>query len=409
MNINRDRLWHNLMHLGKIGRNEAGGITRLSFTPEEKEAKAFVADVMEQAGLAVDEDAMGNLFGRREGRNPQAPAVLIGSHVDSVVNGGMFDGTAGVLSGIEVLHTLQEHGWQGSHPVEVVAFTDEEGARFSTGMLGSQALVGQLTQEALDSYKDADGVSVADAMKEAGYDPIKMREAKRDPSTVKAYLELHIEQGKVLESQGLSVGVVTGIVGLRWLHLTLKGEAGHAGTTPMKLRRDPLAAASVVMAYLEDTVKGEADTVGTVGQLRVRPGGINIIPGEVELTMDIRSLSRATLDKVEQALRQFIDDICQERKVHCALDVLHRLEPVSCSPGIVDTIENAVKETGLDLFHLASGAGHDAMVMARMTDVGMIFVRSKDGVSHNPKEWTEKDDLGDGADVLLKTVTALAR
>ena len=163
------------------------------------------------------------------------------------------------------------------------------------------------------------------------------------------------------------------------------------------------------MAYLEETVKGEADTVGTVGRLRVRPGGINIIPGEVELTMDIRSLSRATLDKVEQALRQFIDDICQERKVHCELDVLHRLEPVSCSPGIVDTIENAVKETGLDLFRLASGAGHDAMVMAGMTDIGMIFVRSKDGVSHNPKEWTEKDDLGDGADVLLKTVTALAR
>lgn len=408
MKVNRERLWSNIMNLAKIGRNEDGGMTRLSFTQAEQEAKAFVSDVMRQAGLAVYEDAIGNLFGIKEGKNPNAPAILIGSHIDSVINGGIFDGPAGVLSGVEVLHTLDEAGWQGECPIEVVAFTDEEGARFSTGMLGSQALAGQLTQEFLNDHKDADGVSIAEAMKAAGYDPLNIHEGRRDPSTMKAYLELHIEQGRVLEDRRRSVGIVTGIVGLRWLQLRLKGEAGHAGTTPMELRKDPLAAASTIIKYFEETVRKEERAVGTVGRIHVQPGGINIIPGEVELTFDIRDLSTETLDNIQSVMQKHIDIVCEERGIGYECEVLHRIEPATCSPHIIEAFNQATEAVGLEPFQLASGAGHDAMVMANLTDMGMIFVRSKGGISHNPQEWTDKEDLGDGADVLLRTLLKLA-
>jgi allantoate deiminase len=408
MNINSERLWKQILELGQIGKNTHGGVTRLSFTDEEKQAKEYVAKLMEDAGLKVYRDPIGNLFGRFEGSEPQLPVVLVGSHLDSVINGGIFDGPAGVLTAIEALKILKEQGITTIHPIEVVAFTDEEGARFNTGMFGSKALCGRLSVKELYEIKDQQQITLADAMKQFGYDPDQVGQARRDPASIKAYLELHIEQGKVLESAGLPVGVVSGIAGPLWLQVILKGEAGHAGTTPMNLRKDPLVAAAHIIQALEDITKKRPYTVGTVGKLQVEPGGTNIIPGTVKFTMDIRDTSIDTRNEVEREITQVIESVCQERGIGHVIEVLHRIKPVSCSPVIMELIEQSCREVNISTLPLISGAGHDAMVLADVTDVGMIFVKSKEGISHNPKEWTDQEDLAYGAEVLFHTIQKLA-
>lgn len=408
MNINSERLWKQILELGQIGKNTHGGVTRLSFTDEEKQAKEYVAKLMKDAGLKVYQDSIGNLFGRFEGRDPLLPVVLVGSHLDSVINGGVFDGPAGVLTAIEALKTLKEQGITTAHPIEVVAFTDEEGARFNTGMFGSKAFCGKLSVEEIYEIKDQQQITLADAMKQFGYDPDQVGQARRDPASIKAYLELHIEQGKVLESAGLPVGVVSGIAGPLWMQVTLTGEAGHAGTTPMNLRKDPLVAAAVIIQALEEIAKKQPYTVGTVGKLLVEPGGTNIIPGTVKFTMDIRDTSIAARNEVEQEIMQVIESVCGERGIRHAVEVLHRIPPVSSSPVIMEMIQQSCHEANLATLSIISGAGHDAMILADITDVGMIFVKSKDGISHNPKEWTEPEDLAYGAEVLFHTIQKLA-
>ncbi|MBY6270310.1 Zn-dependent hydrolase, partial [Parageobacillus thermoglucosidasius] len=295
--INGDRLWNRLLELGTIGKQPSGGITRLSFTKEERAAKEKVASYMKEAGLAVYEDAVGNLIGRKEGKEKDAPAVLVGSHIDSVYNGGMFDGPLGVLAAVEVLQTMSERGVKTKHPIEVVAFTDEEGARFSYGMIGSRGMAGTLSEEEL-VHQDKHGISLAAAMEEAGLDPSKIGKAARRKGSVKAYVELHIEQGRVLEQANLPVGIVTGIAGLIWAKLTVKGKAEHAGATPMPIRRDPLVAAAQIIQVIEQEAKKTGTTVGTVGQMQVFPGGINIIPERVEFSLDLRDLDAAVRDSV---------------------------------------------------------------------------------------------------------------
>jgi len=299
--VNGGRLWRRLSDLAEIGKQESGGVTRLSFTEEERAAKDLVASYMEVAGLAVREDTAGNLFGRREGKDPDAPAVLVGSHVDSVYDGGNFDGPLGVLAGIEVAQTMQEGSIETDHPVEVVAFTDEEGARFSFGMIGSRALAGTLSPEEL-KHEDANGISIADAMRDYGLDPERTEEAARPPNSLAAYVELHIEQGRVLENEGLSAGVVTGIAAPVWRRLVFTGETGHAGTTLMAMRHDALAAAAEVMAVIEDETSATGSSVGTVGQLGVEPGGINIIPGRVGISVDLRDIDEGTRDRLEDRI-----------------------------------------------------------------------------------------------------------
>jgi allantoate deiminase len=409
MNINSERLWNHLFKLSEIGRNDDGGVTRLSFTETERTAKNLVSSFMIEAGLKVREDEIGNLIGRKEGKNETNPVVMTGSHIDSVINGGNFDGPAGVLTAIEALQTMNEQGIVTDSPIEVIAFTDEEGARFSTGMLGSLALTGQLSIDELYYAKDQNNITIAEAMKIGGLDPELIGKAKRNPGEIKAYVELHIEQGKVLENANAPVGIVSGIVGVDWYRLTLKGEAGHAGTTPMGLRKDPLAASAKIISYAEELAKKEKSAVVTVGQMNVKPGGINIIPGEVELTFDIRDISKNNMDKLFNLLKGYINDVCKDREIEWSIVELHSLNPAPSSEKIVKSIEESFADTGLKLIQLNSGAGHDAMVMAGITDMGMIFVRSKDGISHNPKEWTEKEDLGMGAEVLYKTLLKLSK
>lgn len=406
--INSDRLWDRLGQLGSIGKQEAGGITRLSFTPEERAAKDLVTGFMKEAGLTVREDEVGNLIGRKEGKNPTAPVVLVGSHIDSVPNGGDYDGPLGVLAGVEALQTLQEQGIETEHPIEVIAFTDEEGTRFGYGMIGSRGIAGLIKRDELEQA-DQNGITIAEAMRQTGLDPDRTSLAARTPGSVKAYVELHIEQGKVLESRGLSVGIVTGVAGPLWLNFVLEGEAGHAGATPMNLRRDPMAAAAQVMLAIEEEAGRTGTSVGTVGRLQAFPGGVNVIPGRVEFSLDLRDVDEAIRDEVEQRICERAKAICAERNVTLKVELLQRIAPAVCSDDIQHAVAEACEAEGLEAFRLPSGAGHDCMQLVELCPVGMIFVRSKDGISHNPAEFTTKEDCANGAQVLYRTVLSLAK
>jgi allantoate deiminase len=406
--IEGERLWRRISDLGEIGRQDEGGITRLSFTDEERAAKDRVVSYMEEAGLSVREDAAGNLFGRREGSNAEAPAVLVGSHVDSVYNGGNFDGPLGVLAGIEVLQSMEEQGTESEHPIEVVSFTDEEGARFSFGMIGSRALAGRLTPEDLEKHEDTEGVSIAGAMRAYGLEPERIGEAARPAGSVKAYVELHIEQGRVLENEDLPAGVVTGIAGPVWLRFSIEGETGHAGATPMSLRRDALAAAAEIMGLIEAEASGTGTSVGTVGQLSVEPGGINIIPGRVEFSLDLRDIDEEVRDRVETRILEGAREISERRGVGLEIEKLQRLAPAPCSELVRDAAARACEKVGIRAHALPSGAGHDGMQLTELCPMGMIFVRSRDGVSHSPEEWSTKEDCATGSHVLYWTVLDLA-
>lgn len=406
--VDGERLWSRLQDLSGIGASE-GGVTRLSFTDEERAAKDLAARWMEEAGLVVREDAAGNLIGRREGRDPSAPTVLSGSHLDSVRNGGNFDGPLGVLAAVEALQVVRERGVETARPLEVVAWTDEEGTRFGLGMIGSRAAAGLLSPQDL-SREDGDGLSVAEAMRGVGLDPGRIADARREPGSVHAYVELHVEQGKTLEQRNLPVGVVTGIAGPVWLRLTLTGAAGHAGVTPMgPLRHDALAAAAVVVGIVEKEAARTGTSVGTVGRMEVEPGGINVIPGRAAFTVDLRDIAQDVRDRLEARIMDETARLCEERGVALVTETLQRLPPVPCAGRARDAIEAACVELGHEPFALPSGAGHDGMQLSGLCPIGMIFIRSRDGISHNPAEWSTKADCAAGANVLYRTLVRLAK
>lgn len=399
--IQEQRVWRRLMELGAIGVQDSGGLSRLAFTPEEREAKRLTASYMAEAGLLVREDEAGNLIGRKPGNRPELSPIVIGSHIDTVLHGGRFDGALGVIAGIEVLQTLQEQGIASDRPIDVIAFTDEEGARFGFGMMGSRAVAGTLREEDLLN-KDRQGVTIAQAMTDSGLDPSRIAEAAYPG--IHAYLELHIEQGKVLESNGLPAGIVTGIAGPLWLKVTMRGEAGHAGATPMHLRKDALAAAAAAITRIEQIVSSYKTVVGTVGQLQVKPGGINIIPSEVEFSIDLRDVHLSDRDEAEAHIRAAIDSICRERELSYTMEEYQRVSPTLCAATIQEVMAGACRAAGVDPFYVPSGAGHDAMQFQGICPIGMIFVRSKDGISHSPAEWSSMEDCGKGTELLYHTV-----
>ncbi|MBT2696275.1 Zn-dependent hydrolase [Bacillus sp. ISL-40] len=405
--INKERLWSRLNLLSEIGKTDTNGVTRLSFTPEERAAKDLVAAFMIEAGLKVREDEVGNLIGRKDGGNPNASVVLTGSHIDSVLNGGNFDGPLGVLSAVEALQVMNEQNIETEHPIEVIAFTDEEGARFSFGMIGSRGIAGTLTQEELLN-KDKHGITIAEAFVASGLKPDTIGKAARKPEDVKAYIELHIEQGKVLEGQNLSAGIVSGLAGPLWLKFILEGEVGHAGATPMSIRHDALTTAARVMLVIEAEAAKTGTTVGTVGQVQVQPGGINIIPGRVEFSLDLRDISEVVRDEVEQNIREQAQQICETQGVKLTIEDLQRVAPAPCSVIVKNAARDAFEKLGLESYYLPSGAGHDGMQLLDLCPMGMIFIRSKNGISHDPAEWSSKEDCADGANVLYHTVLNLA-
>ncbi len=408
--IQEERLWDHLMSLAKIGasKDPAEGITRLALTKEDDDAKALVAKFMEAAGLTVREDQVGNLIGQRPGKYPDQPGIMIGSHIDTVFQGGKFDGALGVLAGVEVAHTLQEENHQLNRNLEVVAFTDEEGARFSTGMLGSRAMTGKLEKDLLEK-QDKEGIFYRTAMEEKGYEPEKIHEVKRKKGSIAAYLELHIEQAVQLERRKVPVGIVTGIAGPRWHRFTVRGESGHAGSTPMNMRRDPMSASIRLIQEIEYIVSKRRNTVGTVGQIKANPGGINIIPKEVIFTLDLRDSIDGERMAAENEIKEKATQLEREFGVEIETELLHNLDPVLCDEQIVDTAEASAKELGIDSLRMVSGAAHDAMNMASITSIGMLFIPSYKGLSHRPDEWSDKKDCGKGGKVLYQTVKNLDR
>ncbi|MGC4376350.1 allantoate amidohydrolase [Fictibacillus sp. Mic-4] len=379
------------------------GVTRLSFTKEFQCAQNMVEQWMLEAGMTVRKDSLNNLIGRYEGSNPNAPVLMIGSHLDTVIEGGKFDGMLGIVTGIEIVAVLFETGIILENPIEVIAFCDEEGVRFHSTFLGSKAIAGTLKREELE-VKDEEGITLANAIKELGLDPLNYKKAARVPEEVLAYIELHIEQGPVLQAEEIPCGVVTGIAGASRYSFTIEGFAGHAGTVPHTLRKDALAGSAELVLEIERLAKENAPIVATVGKLSVKPGSSNVIPGEVAGTIDIRDTDERRKRKVLEAIFQSGEEIASRRGLKIHFEKVMEVSPVLCSEELIPIIESSIRENGMDPVRLISGAGHDAMAMADLTKVGMIFVRCRDGISHHPDEHASLEDMEIGARVLLDTV-----
>jgi hydantoinase/carbamoylase family amidase len=387
----------------------AGGITREVYTPTYAAALERVMDWMRAAGLDVRLDAVGNLFGRWTGADPQAPLVLTGSHVDTTLNAGRYDGVLGVLGAIEAVRALRAAGARPRRSIEVVAWAGEE-PRFGTGCVGSRAAAGDLQPSDLDRLRDRGGVSMAQALRGAGFDPARLADARIDPAAVHLLVELHIEQGAVLETGGESIGVVTAIAAPHDFRITLRGAAAHAGATPMNLRRDALAGASEAMLVIERLAARSPTgaTVGTVGVLRLRPGAINVVPGEVELDVDVRDSDLEARERVVDSIIAAVGEIAGRRRLDVTVDPIVQDAPAVCDPRVVEATEAACRDLGLTFRRMTSGAYHDAVIMGRQVPIGMIFVPSAGGISHHPDEYTAPEELDRGVQVLAGVLARLA-
>lgn len=404
--INFERLQRELMELAEIGQEEGRGLYRMAFTEADMKARAWLRRLMDDAGIASSMDGAANVWGRLGGG--EGPAVIIGSHLDCVPNGGKLDGTLGVMVGLECLRRIKEEKIPTRRPVEMVSFSDEEG-RFG-GLFGSQAVAGELNPELISQAKDLRGVSLTEAMQAHGLDAMAALNARRDPATVGALLEVHIEQGPVLDEAGLSVGIVEDITGLFKWSVRLTGAANHAGTTPMTMRRDPLMGlaefAGEIPRILEE--HGSGASRATIGKVDLLPGVANTIPGEVVFSLDVRDIDAEKLEELHDGFRRVLSTLARRRSLMFEFEILSRVEPVPCAASIVATIEATSQRLGLPARRMPSGAAHDAQIMAKIAPIGMIFVPSRDGRSHSPAEWTAWKDIENGANAALQTLIALA-
>ena len=408
VDVSVDRLGVDLRELAEIGRGEDGGLYRTAFSAADMEAKAWLEERMRGAGLATRRDGACNVIGRLEGRDPEAPALVIGSHIDTVACAGILDGTLGVLSGLECLRAMREADFQPARPVELVAFSDEEG-RFG-GMFGSEAFAGLVTPETIHTAADLEGNRLADVMAGLGLDAWDALQARRDPATVAGYLELHIEQGPVLDEARESVGVVEAITGLFKWSVSLAGEPNHAGTTPMAMRRDAFMGVADFAHELPRILdeNGSEHSRATVGRLELRPGSTNTVPGEARFSLDVRDPDETVMAELSTALKKALLAIARRRQLSFSYEVESWIHPVDCAPAMVGALEAAAEGCGLRHRRMISGAAHDAQIVAKVCPVGMVFVPSKDGKSHSPAEWTAWDDIEAGARVLLRAAMNLA-
>ena len=380
-----------------------GGLYRGYLSPAYRAAQDQLAQWFEQAGMAVRRDAAANLVGRYEGAAPGAKALIIGSHLDSVRDGGFYDGPLGIMLGVECVAALDKAGTRLPFAIEIYAFGDEEGSRFPAAMLTSRAVAGTLQSDEL-AIADADGITLADA----GVDPAHYLEAGRGADEIVAYLEAHIEQGPVLEADGLALGTVTGIAAQLRYRIGVSGMAGHAGTTAMRLRRDALAGAAAMVLAVEQVARDDnSDLVATVGMLDVRPGAPNVIPGAVTFTIDIRSGDRARRDKAADAILARLAEIAAVRELGIESTLVHDLPPSPCDPALMELMDAALAGAGQPVRRLVSGAGHDAMNMAAICPTAMLFIRCRDGISHNPAEHVEPADAEAALSVMLGFIQRL--
>lgn len=408
MQINAQRLREHLETLGRIGATKGQGVTRPALSSADLEAREQVKAWMIDAGMEVRLDAAANLIGRLPGRQ-MGPVIMMGSHTDTVPQGGIFDGALGVLAAVEVVHSLVESGYQPEYPIEVAVFTDEEGTRFVKGCLGSLVVASaEHEMEPLTKLKGHDGLTYGDVLEQLGLDPQKLGEARRTPESLKGYFELHIEQGGILEVEGLKIGVVEGIVGITRHWVTFRGKANHAGTTPMHLRKDALVGASELVLAVRETVHQLGGRlVGTVGFMEITPGGVNVVPGAVRMSIELRDMEASIITEATKRLAERAREIADRYGLTVEFREAPSIPGVPTDKTMQAIIEGEAQVLGLSAKRMISGAGHDAEHMATICPTGMIFVPSKGGISHSPAEWTEWDDVANGAQVLLNSVVKL--
>jgi len=404
--IQQERLWNTLQKLGEYGKNPDGGVSRVGFTEADLAGRAYVMGLLREAGLDVRVDAAGNIFGGRAG-SANLPPLLFGSHIDSVPHGGNYDGDVGTLGAIEVVRALNEAHITTRHPLEVVVWTNEEGGRYYSGLFGSSAAAGILPKD-IAERRDDNGEKLSDWLAKMGGDASKIANARIAPGTVSGYLELHIEQGAILDEAKVPIGVVQGIVGISQRTCTAAGFANHAGTTPMDRRRDALAAASRAVLAVRDEVRSEPGRqVGTVGWMKVEPGAANVIPGRVTFPVELRDLDQQKVERIAARILLRFKEIARQENVQITCTEPDFHAPALTAPAFKDAIRASATDAGLATLDLPSGAGHDAQNAARFTSIGMIFVPSRGGISHSPLEYTSSDAAANGAEVLYRALLKL--
>ena len=404
LRVNAQRLQERIDRLARIG-GSPQGVTRLAFTEADLRGREYVTRLMREAGLEVRADAAGNLSGRLQGRSPELAPIVLGSHIDTVPLAGAYDGVLGVMAAIECVQVLEEHGIRTRHPLEVIVFANEEG-----GMTGSRALSGRLNAQALDESSRS-GLSIRQGIAALGGDPDRISRAIRRSGEVTAYLELHIEQGGSLESEGTDIGIAKGFVGIRWWDVTVKGFANHAGTTPMNARKDALLAAAKLVIGVNQAARSlPGRQVATVGRITAEPGAPNVIPGRVELSLELRDLAGPKLDQLFQEIRRQARLIGQETKTGIEFKEIDiGVEPTLTDPNLQEVIRKTAEAMDLSYARMPSGAAHDAQNMASIAPAAMIFVPSVGGISHSPREYTKPRDVANGANLLLQTLIRLDR
>lgn len=402
------RIKDDILHLAGIGRNEEDhGVYRMAFTQGDMEAREWLEGRMREAGLKVQRDGAANVCGELKAAAAE-PRIIVGSHIDTVPCAGTLDGTLGVIAGLECLRVIQEAGLPIARPLELIAFTDEEG-RFG-GMLGSESICGLSTPDTVYHAADLDGNKLFDVMTDLGLDPMKILEARRDPESIDAYLELHIEQGPVLDHYRKQAGIVDEITGLTKWVARLKGTANHAGTTPMELRNDAFMGladfAHEIPRILEEN--GSERSRATIGRVQILPGAPNTVPGLVEFSLDVRDTNPEILEELGNAIRRTLSAISRRKNLMFEFEVQSQIKPVACDKRLTQMLEKSAQALDLDYQVMPSGAAHDAQIMASIAPVAMVFVPSKDGKSHSPAEWTAWSDIEAGSNLLLKTLIELA-
>ena len=404
--VNGERLWRSLMDLARIGATAKGGVCRLALTDLDRQGRDLVVGWAKEAGLSVTVDKIGNVFMRRAGKNPSLPPIACGSHIDTQPTGGKFDGNYGVLAGLEVIRTLNDHGIETDAPVEVIFWTNEEGSRFVPVMMGSGVFAGAVSLEHAYAAKDTAGKTVKEELERIGY--VGPEEPGKHP--LGAYFEAHIEQGPVLEDAGKTIGVVTGVLGLRWYDCVVTGMEAHAGPTPMALRKDALQIATRIMQEVVAIAhRYPPYGRGTVGFVQVFPNSRNVIPGQVKFSIDLRNVDAERLDAMDAEIRAFIDKTAKESGLGITVEQVSHFPPCPFEKGCVQAVEAGAKAFGYSYMDAVSGAGHDAVYMARLAPAGMVFVPCKDGISHNEIEDAKPEHLEAGCNVLLHAMLDRAR
>ncbi|KUL93334.1 allantoate amidohydrolase [Bosea sp. WAO] len=400
LTIDAGRLWSDLMETAQIGGTAKGGIRRLTLGEEDRRVRDWFRAECESLGCSVHVDEVGNMFAIRPGRNNALPPIAMGSHLDTQPTGGKFDGVLGVLAGLECLRTMHAADYETNAPVMLVNWTNEEGSRFAPAMLGSGVHAGVFDRSYADTRKDGEGVSFAEAIEAISY----RGEVAIGTTPIGAMFELHIEQGPILEAEGDTIGVVTGVQGMRWYDVEITGRESHAGSTPMQMRRDALPAAAALVLAVEAAARACPGAVATVGTIAVHPGSRNVIPGAATLSVDLRHPDAGALERTEAVIEKALAEICAEHGVTGTLTRIWDSPPVPFDPGCIASVRQAAGGLGYRMRDIVSGAGHDAAYIARVAPTAMIFVPCAGGLSHNEAEDASFDDCGAGAQVLLQAV-----